>query len=166
MRRIVYIAFGILLFLFPVNSPIAIGQGGPITVPGDDEEMNVAIEKARRRLPWFMAQLAKPGAGESGFAVKVQLPVINHETDVNGEHIWVINIEIDPEGNLSGDIDNDPQHLSGLKAGDRLVFTIDEITDWMFLRNGKIVGNETRRALLKFMSPEERASAFQMFADP
>ena len=40
----------------------------------------------------------------------------------------------------------------GKRAGDLAEFREADISDWMFLRNGKIVGGETIRPMLKKMS--------------
>ena len=43
-------------------------------------------------------------------------------------------------------------HLPGKRAGDLAEFREADVADWMFLRNGKIVGGETIRPTLKNMS--------------
>ena len=40
----------------------------------------------------------------------------------------------------------------GKRLGDNVEFKDADITDWMFLRNGKIVGGETIRPMLKLMT--------------
>ena len=54
-------------------------------------------------------------------------------------------------GRYSGRFANDPKDLPGKYAGDAAEFTQADITDWMFLRNDKIVGGATMRPLLKSM---------------
>jgi len=47
---------------------------------------------------------------------------------------------------------NARRHLPGERAGDLAEFREADISDWMFLRNGKIVGGETIRPMLKLMT--------------
>ncbi len=55
----------------------------------------------------------------------------------------------------SGVVNNDPNDVTTVKLGQRIDFPIEQITDWMFLREGKIVGNATLRVLLKYMAKEQ-----------
>ena len=55
---------------------------------------------------------------------------------------------------------NVPVHLPGRHVGDLVTFGDADISDWMFMRNGKIVGCETTRPLLKSMSKAD-ANAFR-----
>jgi uncharacterized protein YegJ (DUF2314 family) len=121
-----------------------------ISVAGDDAEMNAAIEKARSTLPVFWKTFDKPMNGEYAFSLKVKI------TDANGiEHFWVDKIERNA-GKIFANVGNDPNTVKSVKFGQRIEVLEADITDWMFLRNGKIVGNYTIRPLLKSM-PKEKA---------
>ncbi len=41
-----------------------------------------------------------------------------------------------------------------------------DISDWLYMRNGKMVGNYTLRALFKNMSPEEVREAKKRLGEP
>ena len=60
----------------------------------------------------------------------------------------------------SGRFANAPRDLPGKKAGEVALFTEADISDWMFMRNGKIVGGETIRPLLKSL-PKADADALR-----
>jgi uncharacterized protein YegJ (DUF2314 family) len=125
-----------------------------INVPSQDAEMNAAIEKARQTLPRFWAKFSNPGEGETGFALKVRI-----QDGANSEHFWVINIE--RKGDLIfGTINNDPEYVKSVSDGERIQINPDQISDWMYLHNRKIVGNETMRPLLPRM-PKKEADAFR-----
>jgi uncharacterized protein YegJ (DUF2314 family) len=64
-----------------------------------------------------------------------------------------------PDGNYSGRFSNEPNNLPG-NIGDQAEFEQADISDWMFMRNEKIVGGETIKLLLKSM-PEEDADAMR-----
>ena len=53
------------------------------------------------------------------------------------------------DGPLFGRFANAPRDLPGKKAGDVAEFKEADISDWMFTRNGKIVGGKTIDPLLK-----------------
>jgi uncharacterized protein YegJ (DUF2314 family) len=122
--------------------------------------MNAAIEKARATVGEFWHQFEKPDPGVSDFALKVKIK------DPNGvEHFWLISIERGKRRHF-GEVNNDPNTVKMVKLGDRYSFTDDEITDWSFMRNGKLVGNLTLRALLKHMPPDEAAKYRKLLEAP
>jgi len=122
-------------------------QRAPIAnVPSADAEMNAAIAKARATLPTFWGSFEKPGKGEERFTLKVYFQV-DRPGGPRRSHVWVESIERLANGRLAGRLSNDPQHIEG-KAGDRVEFDSEQISDWMFERDGKIVGGETIRVLL------------------
>ena len=59
-----------------------------------------------------------------------------------------------PDGNYSGRFANEPNNLPG-NIGDQAEFEQADISDWMFMRNEKIVGGETIKLLLKSMPKEK-----------
>lgn len=129
-------------------------RSGFIDVPPHDEEMAIATKTARASLDHFWQTLAQPHNGEHSFNLKVRLSDGNQV-----EHFWLQNPER-TEGRMFGTINNDPVHVKNVKLGQRIEFTEDQISDWMFVRADKIVGNYTVRALFKFM-PKERADEYK-----
>jgi uncharacterized protein YegJ (DUF2314 family) len=117
-----------------------------------DAEMNAAIAHARDTLPTFWASCDAPKPTEVGHALKVRFDV-----GVDGEHIWLTDVKKLSDGSYSGRLANEPSDLLG-NIGDQVTFKQIDISDWMFMRNEKIVGGETIKALLKSM-PEEEADA-------
>jgi uncharacterized protein YegJ (DUF2314 family) len=125
-------------------------QRGPIIdVPSADAEMNAAIAKARATLPKFWGSFENPGNDEEWFTLKVYFQV-DRPGGPRRSHVWVESIERLANGRLAGRLSNDPRDIEG-KAGDRVEFDSEQISDWMFMRNGKIVGGETIRVLLPRM---------------
>jgi uncharacterized protein YegJ (DUF2314 family) len=76
------------------------------------------------------------------------------------EHIWVSDVKKLSDGNYSGRFANEPSDLIGKNIGDQVEFKQTDISDWMFMRNEKVVGGETIKALLKSM-PKEEADAMR-----
>ena len=119
-----------------------------------DAEMNAAIARARDMLPAFWASYDAPKPTEVGHALKVRF-----EVGAQVEHIWVSDVKKLSDGNYSGEFANEPD-LLGKNIGDQVEFKQIDISDWMFMRNEKVVGGETIKAILKSM-PEEEADAMR-----
>ncbi len=150
---------GVILTAPILSSSLAFAQDRTINVPSDDPVMNAAIGRARARLGIFWEHLKSPGPGESHFSLKVMV----RDGDKT-EHFWVVDIE--RGGNaIFGRIDNDPDTVTTVKIGQRIPINEADISDWLFVRNGKMVGNETLRVLFKYMSAEEVAR-FRAMMEP
>jgi uncharacterized protein YegJ (DUF2314 family) len=65
-----------------------------------------------------------------------------------------------------GTINNDPNKVSTVKLGERIEIPEADISDWMYLRDGKVVGNYTLRPLLKKMPAKEAEQLRKLLADP
>lgn len=131
-----------------------------ITVSPDDQAMTAAISKARETLPTFWRHFDARASGESDFSLKVRIE------DKNGvEHFWVTNIR--REGSqIWGVIGNDPNIVTSVRSGDRIRVKEADISDWLYMRDGKMVGNYTVRPLLPKMSKEEASYIRSLLAEP
>jgi uncharacterized protein YegJ (DUF2314 family) len=127
-----------------------------IDVRSANAEMNAAIVHARDTLPSFWASYEAPKSSETGHSLKVRFPTSRSD----GEHIWMSDVKKLPNGSYSGRFANQPRDLPGKRAGDLVEFKQADISDWMFMRNGKIVGGETIKPLLKSM-PKADADALR-----
>ena len=130
-------------------------EGRIVPFSSTDVEMNAAIAKARASLPTFWASYDSHKASESGHSLKVRFAL----PDNSVEHIWIVDVKKLTDGSYSGRFANTPDQLVGC-IGDVTEFNEADISDWLFLRNGKIVGGETIRVLLKDL-PKEDADAFR-----
>lgn len=128
-----------------------------------DAVMNGAIADAQAHLPYFMERAAAPSPTEEGFVLKVAFP-----TPVNGdgsrEHIWVGEFQ-KTAGGYAGVLGNEPLNIAGKKLGDRVEFTADMITDWGFMRDGKMIGYYTTRVSLDDGDPQEAAAIRAMLGE-
>ncbi|MGE5266959.1 MAG: DUF2314 domain-containing protein, partial [Deltaproteobacteria bacterium] len=145
----------------PVDAvPPAAPKDGVISVLSEDKDMNAAIEKARASIGVFWKSYDGPAANETDHALKVAI-------SGNGttEHFWLTRIRREGD-KFSGVISNRPQSVTSVKLGQRYEFTAETVSDWTFKRNGKLVGNETMRALLPRMPQEQAAVYRQMYETP
>ncbi|WP_027575793.1 YegJ family protein [Bradyrhizobium sp. WSM1743] len=146
--------FGILT-IGPTHEVAADDHSPVVNVRTTDPEMNAAIARARGTLSTFWASYDAPKPSETGHALKVHF-----STRKGGEHIWIAEVKKLPDGAYSGFFANEPRDLPGRRAGDQVKFTEADISDWMFMRNGKIVGGETIKPTLKSL-PKADADALR-----
>ena len=135
------------------NKPDTLVDGGY-----DEQEMAAAIVRARSEVDAFIAELANP----SGTNHAVKVPI---EDDGETEHFWVTDVSY-ANGEFEGIIGNDPGIVENVESGQKWTAPKAEISDWLFMREGKMYGNYTMRPLLKAM-PKDQAEAFrEMLAEP
>jgi uncharacterized protein YegJ (DUF2314 family) len=108
----------------------------------------------------FWEAFEMPKKNERDFSLKVGISD-KGET----EYFWVLDVER-RDGKIMGTIDNEPEIVHTVKHGDRIEIPEADITDWFYMRDGKMVGNRTMRALFKHMSPEEVEHYKSMLAEP
>ncbi len=116
----------------------------------DDVQMRFAIEEAQRTLKQFFDSFSRPKPDQEHFLVKVQFSVAGQV-----EHIWVADIDasVSPlQGTLANETD-----LPGLKFMERVEFHPTQITDWMYVESGYLVGGYTTQVVRNAMSMAERA---------
>ncbi len=119
-------------------------------VPADHAAMHQAVIRARRSVGKFIAALQHPTATDTDFAVKKPC----YE---NGqvEHIWLTDVRF--VGNrFQGRLDNQPRKITRLKMGDLVSVNPNEISDWMYVRDGVLVGGYTLRAHYTELTPQEK----------
>jgi uncharacterized protein YegJ (DUF2314 family) len=154
--QITLTVFAVLLALLPACSK----RDKVINVADDNPDMVAAITKARDTLPHFWKVFDKPERGESGFSLKVKI------TDKGGtEHFWATDIER-RDGKIMGTINNDPNVVATVKLGNRIPIPEADISDWLYMRDKKMVGNETLKPLLKKMPAGEAEQLKSIMADP
>lgn len=141
----------LLVFVLTIGV-VAIGavEDRVSSVDATDARMNAAIADARKNLPHFWSRLEKPGQGESDFNLKVRI-----EDKEGVEHFWCSDIRRE-SGRLSGVINNDAMIVKCVSNGQRVAFNEDQISDWLYMREGKMIGNYTVRPLMRDMSKQER----------
>lgn len=144
----------LLLAAFLAATPQSAAQA----VPGvHSEEMERAIAKARRTLPAFWERVRANEPSETGYAVKIVA------SDQHGvEHLWLSRPRM-RGGRLVGTIDTQPRIVRSLRQGQELPINQDAIIDWMYFRNGRIVGNETGRAMIRHLPREEAEKMLKLY---
>jgi len=129
----------------------ASGNSGYAKVSDDDRQMDRAIENAQRTLGFFIAALKAKKNGDTVFEIKKGF--------IDGdkvEHLWIKRVIYDGK-NFHGQIDNRPNEVNNVHLGQRVTVAPKAVTDWMFLKDGKLIGAYTTRVLYARLSPEDKA---------
>lgn len=127
------------------------GAPGYQQVQDGDKQFARAHEQAQRTLGLFIAALKKKRNGDSGFELK--------KTFVDGdkvEHIWLRDVTYDGQ-NFRAKVDNQPMDVKNVRLGQTVTVTPHDVTDWMFVKDGKLIGGYTTRVLYARLTPEQRA---------
>jgi uncharacterized protein YegJ (DUF2314 family) len=112
--------------------------------------MTQAIAQARGTMPEFLTTLQTPNANQSGFAVKYPF-----EEGGRVEHMWVSEVSYDGSV-LRGVLNNHPKDLHKLKAGDPVEVSPAQVSDWMYVEDGRLVGGYTLRVMVRNYTAEEK----------
>jgi uncharacterized protein YegJ (DUF2314 family) len=129
----------------------ASGKSSYANVSDNDKQMDRAVENAQRTLGFFMAALKAKKNGDTVFEIKKGF--------IDGdkvEHLWIKRVTYDGK-NFHGEIDNRPNEVSNVHLGEHVTVAPRDVTDWMFLKDGKLIGGYTTRVLYARLSPEDKA---------
>jgi uncharacterized protein YegJ (DUF2314 family) len=112
--------------------------------------MNAAISQAQATIAEFIARLEHPPTSQTDIGLKVRL------TDGEQvEHAWLTDVR--HEGNrFTGRINNDIEHLHKYHVGDSVVVTLSQVSDWLAVDGGRLIGGYSIRLLRSRMSPADR----------
>ena len=126
------------------NSDVEIGS-----VHTEDVDVSKGTEKARKTVDEFIAVLNDRSQGAYSLGVKIAL--------IDGdivEHMWLTNLKYD-KGEFTGILGNQPKKVKNVKLGRMMVVKRDEIIDWAYMKDKKMMGNYTLITLFPHMNPIE-----------
>ncbi len=126
------------------------GEPDCVNVAEENKAMDRAVETAQKTVKKFIAVLRSPKGNQSRFAVKK--PFVEGD---KVEHIWLTEVSFD--GHLfHGKVDNEPVDIKGARLGQEVSVAANEISDWMYVQDGRLVGGYTITAMSEHMSPAEK----------
>ncbi len=127
-----------------------------------DAEMRGASENAQATFKYFWRELTweyrriVPGCPIK--MVKVGFPVERPAAgDPTIEHMFVDGIDFDGR-RVYGYLNNDPNWVSGLKAGDPVDVPLAQVSDWIYTQGEGVFGAFTVHLIRSRMSPAEQRS--------
>jgi uncharacterized protein YegJ (DUF2314 family) len=108
----------------------------PVTaIEADDPRMKKAVDEARSRFPEFVRAFE---SGEGSYhSVKAPITVGG-----STEFIWIKVTEIGTS-TIRGTLGNEPVDLAGLHEGDPVETTLDNLNDWLYMKDDELVGGFT-----------------------
>ncbi len=126
------------------------GEPDYVKIEDADADLSKAVQKARKSVGKFIKALGSPNKEQSRFAVKK--PFVQGE---KVEHIWLRDVTYDGKV-FHGVVDNVPNEITGVRLNDKVTAAPGEISDWMYVENGALVGGYTTRALCSTLSPANK----------
>lgn len=153
--------FASLVCAFAITTPSLIAQDSHIAgreilkrtgepdfaeVQDNDAAMAQAVQKARKTIGKFIEAVRSPQGGQTRFAVK--RPFVQGD---KVEHIWLRDVTYDGKV-FHGVVDNQPDKISSVHLDEKTTAAPGEISDWMYVQNGQLVGGYTVRALCRDLS--------------
>jgi uncharacterized protein YegJ (DUF2314 family) len=125
------------------------GQPSVYSVESGDPAMDAANNRARATLGVFDTFLQPAARGE----VFAQLKARFSDGD-NGEHMWIRDVRR-VDGGYRGILDNVPMEVR-LSRGDTVVVTLADVSDWMVVKDGELIGGFTLVEMRRRMTPRQR----------
>ena len=116
-----------------------------VPVAGCNEEMTDAIDQARSSMCDFFDAFENPKPNQTSFLIKARF-----EDDGSSEHIWLADLDFTTQP-ATGIVANEPD-IRSLTYMERVPFLPDQVSDWMYTENGKLVGGFTTKVLLRAQS--------------
>ncbi len=104
--------------------------------------MGRAIAEARRTVDNFIAALMNPRPNQKAFSVKVAI-----KDGEKTEHLWLVPVRYQ-NGSFVGRINNEPQNVKTVSFDNEITVAKDQISDWIYAEDKKIMGGYTARVLL------------------
>lgn len=136
-------------------------QGEPTIyiVQDSNQEMNDAIDSARKSIDKFKIALLSGNSDFSDFNLKVHFNYPGGD-----EHIWLVNVTY-KNNEYYGIVNNVPEFTKEVKLGDIIKINEDNISDWMYFDKRKLRGGYTIKALRSKMSQSERQKLDSMIGN-
>ena len=119
-----------------------------IGASGDDPKMLAATAEARKTWPEFVKAFRNKPENSESFAAKFPFDAPDQK-----EFMWVEVVSINGD-TVVGRLGNDPVWVKDLKIGDQVKMKISELSDWMYLKDGEIVGGYTVKVLMEKQKQE------------
>ena len=73
----------------------------------------------------------------------------------NGEHIWINGLHFKND-KLFGIIANEPENSINVKYGDTVQVEIGQLSDWMYIQNGQLIGGYTIKLIYEESNDAEK----------
>jgi len=116
--------------------------------------MQLASQQARDSFTSFTRQFRQPDPACSIFIVKAFYP--DPKIPGGGEHLW-LTVHLVSDSSATGVITSRPMFITTVKAHDTVEIQLPQLSDWLYVRDGRAVGGYTVQLLRSRMTAEQRA---------
>lgn len=116
----------------------------------EEEKMFLSIEKAKNTLHYFVKVIINPTQNQANFSIKAKL-----KDNLKEENLWINNVKYD-NGIFEGIVGNYPKVIKNVKFGSVIRVNIDDVIDWMFIDNKRLIGGYSIRVARSIMSEQDR----------
>jgi uncharacterized protein YegJ (DUF2314 family) len=123
-----------------------------------DSGMQRAMQQARDTMDSFAEAFRAAEAGTEGFAVRAPL-----EFEGYREHLWVSVTRVEG-ATFVGVIENEPVVVPGHSAGEEVRVERARVSDWMYVKDGRLVGGTTIRLTFSRQPKRVREKLASMLA--
>lgn len=131
----------------PVAASKQAANPAVVGVETKDEEMEAAISKARQEFDRASAFF------RGGGAIHVKFPFATRAG--SEEHIWV-SVDAIEGDEVRGTLGNEPVDVEGMQIGIRVVRKVAELSDWLYQKDGALVGGYSIELLDRRQKASER----------
>ena len=124
-----------------------------------DEKMLLGQKSALLSFKYFWRELSwenrriVPGLDMHAIKVPIKTNITKGNAPTH-EQMWFSNVDFDGAA-ISGELLNQPNWVKKLKPGDRKIFKLEEISDWIYALNGRAYGGFTVNAMRSSMPKKE-----------
>jgi uncharacterized protein YegJ (DUF2314 family) len=133
----------------------------PTTLQAVPPEMPAAIEQARKTIQQFFDAFDAPRPNQSNFLLRVRFTAQAQSGESAAEHLWLTQLDFSTNP-PTGVIATQP-YLPGLNRLQRVPFQSHQVSDWMYVEDGRPVGAYTTRLLRG--DPPQPTSRFTLLRD-
>ena len=126
-------------------------------VNSDDKEMLLAMQKARDTFEDFKSEVIQDYSRKIPILDIILIKAYFYDDNFpnDGEHLWLEDITFEGE-RIIGEIVSTPEHVKSVKSGEKVSILLEQLSDWLYVYDGKAHGAFTVRLLRKRMTPQER----------
>jgi uncharacterized protein YegJ (DUF2314 family) len=129
----------------------------------NDPVLRAIALSARESLSEFTRKLQNPSDGEYNFQVKYPF-ACDPDSGYAYEHLWLRDIEF-RDGKFLGTLANSPFYVQNLSLGGRVEFFLDDISDWMYMKQDRIQGGKSIKYLIEKIPPAERDERMRQYLE-
>ena len=159
--------FGLAIQVIPTELAWAGDNPNVKRIAPGDPAMARAHEKSEKGLDAFLEKLSNPPPGTDNYSIKLGftdkaegVALATDQMAGNVEYMWVYEIRASGD-HFTALLDDTPEDIRNIKPGDRVEFEKSDIFDWLYIENGKIVGNYTVCPLL-LAGPKEQLEEYRV----